>query len=54
MNRVPKILKTISLRFSKSITFGRDARYKILQGCDLIADAVEVTLGPKGRNVLIE
>lgn len=54
MFRLPKLLKHIKPRFSKTINFGRDARFQILQGCDLIADAVETTLGPKGRNVLIE
>lgn len=39
---------------AKDIKFGRDARAEILRGCEKLADAVEVTLGPKGRNVVIE
>lgn len=38
----------------KEIKFGNDARARILVGVDKIADAVEVTLGPRGRNVAIE
>jgi chaperonin GroEL len=34
--------------------FGRDARERILRGVDILADAVKVTLGPKGRNVVID
>ena len=39
---------------SKEILFGNDVRSKIGQGVDVIANAVKVTLGPKGRNVVIE
>ena len=39
---------------SKDLKFGVEARALILQGCDRLADAVQVTLGPKGRNVVIE
>ena len=39
---------------AKEILFGTDARAKILEGVNIIADAVKVTLGPKGRNVIIE
>ena len=39
---------------AKDVKFGRDARERILQGVDILADAVKVTLGPKGRNVVIE
>jgi len=39
---------------SKNILFGVDARQKIKKGVDTLADAVKVTLGPKGRNVLLE
>jgi len=38
----------------KKIAFGKDAREKILEGVNIIADAVKVTLGPKGRNVIIK
>ncbi|MBA8801037.1 chaperonin GroEL (HSP60 family), partial [Agrobacterium sp. RC10-4-1] len=36
---------------AKQIIFGRTAREKMLKGVDVLADAVKVTLGPKGRNV---
>jgi chaperonin GroEL len=39
---------------AKAITFGESTRHKILQGVATLADAVKVTLGPKGRNVVIE
>ena len=39
---------------SKEIYFGSDSREKLKRGVDALADAVKVTLGPKGRNVLIE
>ncbi len=38
---------------SKIIIFGEDARKKILKGVDILADAVKVTLGPRGRNVVL-
>lgn len=39
---------------AKKIIFGAEAREKIRQGVDKLADAVKVTLGPKGRNVVLE
>ncbi|HEY4546873.1 MAG TPA: chaperonin GroEL [Pedomonas sp.] len=39
---------------AKEVKFARDARERILRGVDILADAVKVTLGPKGRNVVIE
>lgn len=39
---------------AKEIKYGSVAREKIIKGVDTLADAVKVTLGPKGRNVLIE
>jgi len=39
---------------AKEIRFGSDARTRLLRGADILADAVKVTLGPKGRNVVIE
>ena len=39
---------------AKIVKFGQDARDKILRGVNLLADAVTVTLGPKGRNVVLE
>ncbi|MGE8944020.1 chaperonin GroEL [Leptospira interrogans] len=39
---------------AKDVKFAHDAREKMLKGVDILADAVKVTLGPKGRNVVIE
>jgi chaperonin GroEL len=39
---------------AKDVKFGADARERMLRGVDILADAVKVTLGPKGRNVVIE
>jgi chaperonin GroEL len=39
---------------AKEVKFGRSAREKMLRGVDVLADAVKVTLGPKGRNVVID
>jgi chaperonin GroEL len=39
---------------AKRITYGEEARHAILRGVNKLADAVKVTLGPKGRNVVIE
>jgi len=39
---------------AKQIFFNTDARNKMKKGVDILADAVKVTLGPKGRNVVIE
>ena len=39
---------------AKDVKFGSEARAKMLEGVDILANAVKVTLGPKGRNVVIE
>src|SRR5882757_1987331 len=39
---------------AKDVKFGSDAREKLLRGVDILADAVKVTLGPKGRNVVLD
>lgn len=39
---------------AKDVKFSTDAREKMLRGVDILANAVKVTLGPKGRNVVIE
>ena len=38
---------------SKDVKFGQDARDRMLRGVDILANAVKVTLGPKGRNVVL-
>ena len=40
--------------FAKDVKFGVDARASMLAGVDRLADAVQVTLGPKGRNAVLE
>src|SRR3990167_6335645 len=39
---------------AKEVRFSTEARDKMLRGVDILADAVKVTLGPKGRNVIID
>ena len=39
---------------AKDVKFSRDARERILKGVDTLANAVKVTLGPKGRNVVLD
>ncbi|MDR2690050.1 MAG: chaperonin GroEL [Azoarcus sp.] len=39
---------------AKQVLFGDDARSKVVQGVNILANAVKVTLGPKGRNVVLE
>ena len=39
---------------AKEVRFGADAQAKMLEGVDILSDAVKVTLGPKGRNVVID
>jgi len=39
---------------AKEVKFGANARAQMLEGVDILAEAVKVTLGPKGRNVVEE
>ena len=39
---------------AKDVKFGDTARQKLLAGVNTLADAVKVTLGPKGRNVVLD
>jgi chaperonin GroEL len=39
---------------AKDVRFGEDARQRMLRGVDILASAVKVTLGPKGRNVILD
>ena len=55
VGRVAALVQRNSYHFaSKELRFGNDARSKMLEGCDQLANAVQVTLGPSGRNVLID
>lgn len=54
-SKTAQFYKTALAYFSgKEIRFGTDARARMLEGCDKLADAVQVTLGPRGRNVIID
>lgn len=46
--------RIIRRSYAKEVKFGADARSAMLVGVDILADAVAVTMGPKGRNVIIE
>ncbi|MGB5651242.1 MAG: TCP-1/cpn60 chaperonin family protein, partial [Sedimenticolaceae bacterium] len=39
---------------AKEVKFSDDARQRMLKGVNILANAVKVTLGPKGRNVVLE
>src|SRR5205809_7178537 len=39
---------------AKDVRFSADARERMLRGVDILADAVKITLGPKGRNVVMD
>ncbi|MDH4274189.1 MAG: chaperonin GroEL [Gammaproteobacteria bacterium] len=39
---------------AKEVRFGEDARHRMIRGVNILANAVKVTLGPKGRNVVLE
>ena len=39
---------------AKEVKFGDDARQRMLEGVNILSDAVKVTLGPKGRNVILD
>ena len=39
---------------AKDVRFGGDARERMLRGVDILANAVKITLGPKGRNVVLD
>lgn len=45
---------TSSRSYAKDIRFGADVRAQMLAGVDILADAVAVTMGPKGRRELIQ
>jgi chaperonin GroEL len=39
---------------AKDVRFGDDARQRMMRGVDTLAEAVRITLGPKGRNVILD
>lgn len=52
--RIAPALATRGFASAKEIRHGAEARAMMLEGCNRLADAVAVTMGPKGRNVVIE
>merc|ERR1712142_209443 len=46
--------QALARHYAKDVKFGSEVRALMLQGVDVLADAVAVTMGPKGRNVIIE
>jgi chaperonin GroEL len=60
MYRLPSLLRMTCSRqlamrtYAKDVKFGAEVRAMMLQGVDILADAVAVTMGPKGRNVILE
>ena len=46
--------KEIRIMVAKEVKFSTEAREKMLRGIDVLANAVRVTLGPKGRNVVLD
>lgn len=60
MFRLPAVMRSTAVRqmvartYAKDVRFGAEVRALMLQGVDILADAVAVTMGPKGRNVILE
>ena len=63
MYRLPSVLRNVTSiqrhhlamrTYAKDVRFGAEVRALMLQGVDILADAVAVTMGPKGRNVILE
>uniref|UniRef100_A0A2K5MFH4 60 kDa heat shock protein, mitochondrial n=1 Tax=Cercocebus atys TaxID=9531 RepID=A0A2K5MFH4_CERAT len=55
MRLVPMVLAPhLTWAYAKDVKFGADAQALMLQGIDLLADAVAITMGPKGRTVITE
>lgn len=52
INRKEKIIKTSMM--AKKVVFGEESRKALVDGINAVADAVKITLGPKGRNVVLE
>ena len=49
-----KVIKKGLIKMAKKIVYGKEAREALIKGVNAVADAVKVTIGPKGRNVIIE
>ena len=53
-NTLPSSTTTTTLSLAKRVSFKEDSRKKLVEGINQVANAVKVTLGPKGRNVVLE
>ena len=54
VSRSPSSASTTSLEMAKKVSFREESRRALVNGINQVADAVRVTLGPKGRNVVLE
>jgi len=52
--KISKIRKLIKKSMAKEVIFGEDVKKRLKKGVDTVADAVKVTLGPRGRNVVLD
>lgn len=50
----PNVQPRAAVQMATKVTFGDDSRQALLAGINAVANAVKVTLGPKGRNVVLE
>lgn len=48
------VYRTTSLQMAKRLSFNENSRKKLVEGINIVANAVKITLGPKGRNVVLE
>jgi len=54
LKTISKKSNLLSLTMAKKVTFGEESRKSLVNGINAVADAVKITLGPKGRNVVLE
>src|SRR5262249_23084264 len=54
LSPILKLIRGNQIMAAKEVKFSGDAREKMLRGVDILANAVRVTLGPKGRNVVLD
>jgi chaperonin GroEL len=54
LKTISKKNNLLSLSMAKKVTFGEESRKSLVNGINAVADAVKITLGPKGRNVVLE
>jgi len=54
LKSIVKKNKNLTVFMAKKVTFGEESRKSLVNGINAVADAVKITLGPKGRNVVLE